>query len=181
MPVKTIIKDDPRSFFYYRGDFYIDGTEIALKDEYINTHKWNGQKIWKYARFVRQCNYNGRVSYYFAICGTGWFARQKLGLEDTYEHIIRKEHSYYFILDAFELESAIEDIPKPFKLERAQTEAVLDAIVTPKKDTDYPEVVMAWIVYIFLLIGSLIFKQFYLLWAIETFIFLKIRKDMMGL
>ena len=168
------------SFFYYKGDIYIDGTEIALKDEYIKTHQWDGKKLWKYAKYDHQCNYQGRNSYWFCISGTDYFKCKAMGLGDLSEREIYKNHAAYFVIPALELDRAIEGIPKPIKLERAETEAVKEAIVQPKSEFDNSQVVLLWIVYIIAMIGSLIFKQFYLVWMIITFVFLKLRKEMLN-
>lgn len=106
----------------------------------------------------------------------------QLGYEnpsEKYKEILNTTEAF-FSLHAYELEYAIEEIDKPIKLAREQTEKVLDAIVTPKKDTDYPELIVMWIIYIAVMISSLIFNEFYILWIIATVIFWKLRKDIIG-
>ena len=164
---------DPRSFFYYRGDFYINGTEITLKPEYINTHRWNGKKLWKYARYDHQTTYNGQISYFFCASKFDWLSLNGMGLDMT----VRDDYAPYFVVSALELENAIAEITKPIKLKREETEAILDNIVKPKSDLEEPGLVVLWLVYIAVLIGSLIFKQFYLIWAIATIFFIKYRGE----
>lgn len=164
---------DPRSFFYYKGDFYIDGTEITLKDEYINSHMWNGKKLWKYARYDHQATYNGRIAYFFCRSKSDWLSLNAMGLDAR----AKNDYAAWFLVDAADLENAIEEITHPIKLEREETEAVLDAIATPKSDFDNPSLIILWLIYIIVMVGSLIFKQFYILWAIATIIFIKYRND----
>lgn len=180
MLFNTHLTGDPRSFFYYKGDLYSDGTEITLKDSYINTHMSNGMKLWKHAKYDHQCNRNGRIAYFFCLSGTDYSTLKNMGLTGLEEKQIKKDHAHYFVIEALEMDSAIEEITKPFKLERAKTEAVMKAIVEPKSEFDNPQMVLLWVVYIIVMIGSLIFKQFYLAWIIETIIFAMIRKDMLN-
>lgn len=174
MLFKSNVNGDPRSFFYYKGDFYINDTEITLKDEYIKTHRFYDKKLWKYARYDHQTVYNGCISYFFCASKFDWLSFDCMGLD------IREKANYapYFVVPALELENAIDEITKPIKLEREKTEAVLNAIVEPKSDFDVPGLLGLWVVYIAVLIGSLIFNQFYIIWAIATFLFLKLRKEM---
>lgn len=170
------VNGDPRSFFYYKGDYYINDTEIILKDKYINTHQFNGKKLWKYARYDHQTVYNGCVSYFFCNSRFDWLAFHDMGLD------IKEKANYapYFVVSALELENAIEEITKPIKLEREETEAIMQAIVEPKSDFDIPELLLMWVVYIIVMVGGLIFNQFYIIWAIATFVFFKLRKEMLN-
>ena len=165
---------DPRSFFYYKGDDYINGTEIILTDEYINKHQWNGRKIWKYARYDHQVNYNGRISYFFCRSRCDWLALNGMGLD------VKSEDDYacYFVIDALDMEKAIQEFSHPIKLERSETEAIKEAIVTPKSDLDNPSLMVLWLIYGAVMVGSLIFKQFYILCIIATIVFIKWRNEM---
>ena len=164
---------DPRSFFYYKNDFYINRTEIALKTEYINTHLWNGKKLWKYARYDHQVSYNGQISYFFCASKFDWPSLNSMGLERT----ARDDYAPYFLIPAVELENAIEEIIKPIKLERKETDAILENITKPKNDLEEPGLIVLWLIYIAVLVGSLIFKQFYIIWLIATMLFVKWRKE----
>lgn len=175
MMFNTNTNGDPRSFFYYKDDFYINGTEIILKDSYINTHKWNGKKLWKYARYDHQTEYNGGIGYFFCASKTDWYSLYEMGIEKK----SFTGYASFFVIMANELDSAIEEITKPIKLERAQTEVIKEALVTPKKEFDYPGMALLWIAYFIAMFASLVFKQFYLLWIIETVVFLNWRKGLM--
>ena len=169
------VNGDPRSFMYYKGDIYINGTEITFSDDFIKNTLVDGKKIWKYARFDHQeTNVYGELVYFFSPCKFDWLSLNKMGLNPN----VMRDYSPYVRVNAFNIESAIEEITHGIKLERKQTEAVLDAIATPKSDFEYPGLVILWIAYIAVLLGSLIFNQFYIIWAIATWLFLKWRKEL---
>lgn len=176
MLFNTSTTGDPRSFFYYKGDYYINGTEIILTDEYINKHQWNGKKLWKYAKYDHQVNYNGRISYFFCRSKCDWLSLNGMGLD------IKTQNDYacYFVIDALDIEKAIQEFSHPIKLERSETEAIKEAIVTPKSDLDDTGVMILWIAYIVVMIGSLIFKQFYLIWIVASVLFFTWRKEMLN-
>lgn len=59
------------SYMYYKGDFYLNGTIIKLKDEFIDNYELRtGKKLWKYYRFDSQINGNGGISYMFFASNT---------------------------------------------------------------------------------------------------------------
>lgn len=166
---------DPRSFMYYKGDFYINGTEIIFSDEYIKNNNVNGKKIWPYARFDhKETNVNGVTMYYFARTKSSWLDLYEMGLEPK----VSAEYTPFVRVEAYNVEKAIGEITHAIKLEREETEAILQKISEPKSEFDNPQVMLLWIIYIALMIGSLIFKQFYILWIIETYLFFKIKKDL---
>ena len=167
---------DPRSFFYYKGDYYINGTEIILTDEYINKHQWNGKKLWKYARYDHQVNYNGRISYFFCRNRCDWLSLNKMGLDAN----AINDYAPYFIIEALDIESAIKEFIRPIKLAHEETEVIKETIVTPTSDLDDTGVMILWIVYIAVMIGSLIFRQFYLIWIVASVLFFKWRKEMLN-
>lgn len=175
MMFNTSTNGDPRSFFYYKGDYYINGTEIILKDEYINTHQSNGQKLWKYAKYERQTVHNGGVAYLFCASRIDRTSLGLMGLDEK----IRYDYAPIFVVSALDIENLIEEFTRPIKLERAETEAIKEAIANPKSEFENPGVLLLWIVYIVAMIGSLIFNQFYILWIIITLLFLKWRKELL--
>ena len=167
---------DPRSFMYYNGDFYINGTEVALKDSYIQNVRFNGRKLWKYARFTRQTIYNGQNAYMFSICRN--FLSSKEVNSDNIQEV--RECASVFVLTALELYIAIESFVHPIKLDKATSDAIMENITQPKRDWDNSGLMLAWVVYIAAMIGSLIFNYFYVLWVIISLIFFNIRKDMLN-
>lgn len=170
---------DPRSFMYYQGEYYINGTEIILTDEYINAHSFNGKKIWKYARFDHQTSFNGFVAYFFCASRLNWLTFNEMGLDQK----TRRDYAPYFIIESTKLENVVGEIVRPIQLIKEENEAlqkgILDMVEHPKTDKDYPGLIILWIVYIIAMIASLIFKQFYLLWIIETLVFFALRKDIL--
>ena len=51
--------------------------------------------------------------------------------------------------------------------------------VEKKSDFDSPVLIALWIVYILVMMGSLIFKQFYPIWPVVSYIFYEIRKGIL--
>lgn len=175
MLFNTTTNGDPRSFFYYKGDYYINGTEIILSDQYINNHQFNGKKLWKYARYDHQTVCNGKVSYFFCRTKMDWSSLNKMNLDMNTQN----DYAPYFVIEAFDIENAIAEITHSIKLDRKETEAVLNAIVEPKRDFDNPMLMVLWVVYIAVMISSLIFNQFYIIWIVATVVFFKYRKEML--
>lgn len=173
MKITYSANSDPRSFFYYKGDFYINGTEIILKDEYINSHKWDGKKLWKYAKYDHQVVRNGMVAYFFCQSKTDWLSLNEMWIDED----VRLNYAPYFVVEALDMENLIEGFVHPIKLKREETDAIMENIANPKSDLENPELVLLWIIYIVAMVGSLIFKQFYLLWIIATIVFCKWRNN----
>ena len=169
--------EDPRSFMYYRGTYYINGTEIKLKEEYIKSHKFNGLRLWKYAKFHHQVNGSNGIGYFFCKARADRLSLQGAGLPID----ATDDCAAYFVVPALELENAIEEVTSPIKLSQSEQDAVNKAIENmidhPKGDWDDPALVLLWVLYIAVMIGSLIFKQFFLLWVVATIVFVKIRED----
>ena len=97
-------------------------------------------------------------------------------------YITMREIAPNFVIYATDLLSAIEKITREIRftasteqyIEQATTDIIDDAI-NPKPDWNHPELIGLWAVYLLLMFGSLIFRQWYLIWPILTFIFLKWR------
>ena len=162
--------------FYYKGDFYLHGTHVTLSDSWINSHQFQGKKPWKYMRFDHRIIDGGIVYLFFYSDKTDWLSLKKMGLE------LKDINNYelFFSIKALDIEKAIEEITKPIKLDRAETEAIKQSLTEPQHDWDNNGLVIAWIVYIAAMVGSLIFKQFYILWIVISIIFYQVRKDMLS-
>jgi hypothetical protein len=171
----TYTEKDPREFMYVKGECYINGSEVILSDEYIKTHTFNGLPLWKYAKFTRRTFYNNQTAFFFSISKYDWTDFVVMGLDPR----TRFNYAPYFVVVISELDGAIKEFTNPIKLSKEETEArrkaVEDMISHPKSDFDYPELIAAWLVYIGVLLATLMFRDFYLLWAIETVIFCKYR------
>ena len=169
---------EPKAFLPYNGEIYINGTEIILSDEYIKTHTYQGKKLWKYAKFGHVTTYYGQTAYFFWSSRHNPLTCNMLGLDVNTLY----DYACFFIVPVSELYDAVGEITRGFKLSKEETEMVYKAYeeMISKKDWDYPEMILAWIVYIVVLVGSLIFREYYLLWPIITYIFLKYRKGIMS-
>lgn len=168
---------DPRSFMYYKGQYYINGTVIEIADDYINTNLFNGKKFWKYVRFDRQINNCGSILYSFCAVKIDILSLRAMNMDRRETN----KYALYFTIPAWHIDSAIGKITKAICLTEEESNAInnslLDTIEHPKSDWSYPSLRIAWIVYIFVLIASLIFNQFYIIWIIATFVFFKWRKE----
>lgn len=182
MPTNT--NADPRSFMYYKEDYYINGTEIMLSDDYIKHHKFNGLKLWKYARFHKKIMNGSQVTYFFTRSKYSYYDMLNMGYQ-TPEDIRKCKEDYtgYFTLTPLELNYAIEEITQPIKLSQKEKEAINNAIIEMidghNKDWDYPELRILWIIYVVAMVGSLIFNHFYILWGIISVAFFKLRKGIL--
>lgn len=176
MLFNTAQGNDPRSFFYYNGDYYINGTEIILTDRYVDQNQFNGKKLWKYARYDHQTVCNGKISYFFCITKCDWFSLNEMGIDAK----VKNDYAPYFTIEANNLPYAIDQITKPIKLERAETDMIMAAIVEQKHDWDNAGLMLLWLVYIIAMVSSLIFRQFYLIWIVITCVFYVIRKGMLS-
>lgn len=176
MLFNTYANGDPRSFMYYKGDYYINKTEIVLTDEYVNNHKFNGKRLWKYARFDHQITYGNQIAYFFCITNIDWLSLYKMGLEAS----AADDYAPYFVITALELDGAIQEVTRAIKLPQEDTDAINDTLMEmiehPKSDWNYPKLRLFWIVYIGAMIGSLIFNEFYIIWIVITAIFFNFRK-----
>ena len=175
MVFNTYTNGDPRSFFYYKGDYYINGTEIILTDEYIKRQLRNGKKLWKYATYHHQVSRNNGIAYFFCRSRCDWLALHGMGVDPK----VIDDCEAYFTIDALDIDSEIKEFIHQIKLKRDETDAIKDAIIRQQSDFDHPNVMLLWVVYISVMIGSLIFKQFYILWAVASILFFKWRRDML--
>lgn len=179
MLFNTHVNGDPRSFMYYKGEYYVNGTEIILSDKYIEQHKYNNKKLWKQAYFHHKIINNGRTTYFFCVTNLDWSSLKKIGLDIK----AKDDYASYFIIEARDLDWAIAEITKPIKLSKEENEAINkaieDVVENPKSDWDYPELRILWIAYIAVMIGSLIFNHFYILWAIASYVFFTWRKGVL--
>lgn len=145
--------------FYYKDKFYSPGTEIKLSKKYLECNTYDGMPIWPYAKYKGRVDKNG-YSYYF-------FTMSKL---DSYGQW--RNYAGYFTIYPFALDMAIEEILSPIVFNYEQVYDKFNNYSYTKQSIS-SEKIVACIIYACVLIGSLIFKQFYLIWIIATFIFFK--------
>ena len=82
----------------------------------------------------------------------------------------------YFTIEAYKIDSLIEEIIRPIEF----TNTELLNFNLPKKDYEVNEMIALWIIYIAIMIGSLIFNQFYIIWIVVTFLFFKLRNEILN-
>lgn len=171
-----VFNGDSRSFMYYKNQYYINGTIVEISDTYQNHSRFNGKKIWKYARFDHRISGPNGVYYFFCITNIDSLSLRSMNVDRQ----AINEYASYFTVPIYMLDNAIGQIIKPIKLSQNECEAIniglINTINNPKSDCENPELLIAWIAYVIVLIASLIFRQFYLVWIVASFIFFGWRK-----
>ena len=171
-----VFEGDPRSFMYYNEQYYINGTVVEISEAYRNINNFYGKKIWKYAIFDHKISSANGISYFFCITKVDELSAQRINVN---------EYAPYFTVPAWLIDSAVKTIIKPIKLSETECEAIqnglINAIQNPKYNLRYPKLRFAWMIYVIVLVVSLIFKQFYIVWIIASFIFYKWRKGILKL
>ena len=176
---------EPVSYMYYNGDLYLNGTEMILKDEYINTHTYNGKKIWKYYAFDHKARSNNQNTYFLCRRRYSFCDLIAMGIRDQDKiNSITRDYAPYITIPCHELHDAIEGFTNPIKVERKKAEDMMGTVVEnalhPKSDFEIPGMMALWAIYIVVMVASLIFRQFYLLWIIATILFAYLRKGVRG-
>ena len=164
----------PGAGFYYKGDIYIRRTEIKLTDSFIAKKAAQGKKIWKYAWYTGDA-YAGEFAFNYSKMTTdelrklGYSREERMKMPNQYDPIFR--------IAGWEMDEAIEEIVRSEKLPKEMTERIMENIADPKTYKTNGEGVL-WAIYIAVMIGSLIFNQFYLIWIAATLLFIWIKKGM---
>lgn len=167
-------------YFYYNGKFYGTKTKVLLRDDYIDSHEFDGKKLRKEAMFSHKVTNNNIVHYCFQAIRSSWYVLKEEGfknLEDYYNKCVT-----YFTIPALEIDDAIEEITNPicppenvsFKVPGFHED------MTPVRDWEVSSLMIAWAVFIAFLAFSLVLKQWYILWPIAGFVFDKIRNEMLS-
>jgi hypothetical protein len=155
-------------YFIYRNISYCKGTEISLTNSFIQKNSYEGNAIWKYARFCKRIVKDGKNMYFFARCPVDWYWMRENNLSrKTFEQTCP-----YFLIDDARMSNAIESIIKPIEI------AVLP--LPQYKDYEVAGVMVGWVIYLLVLFFSLIFKEFYLIWIVASIIFFSVRKGMLN-
>ena len=148
-------------YFFYKGKSYTTNTVIKLTKQYIDTHMYNGLPIWKYAIFSHKLMNSDE--YFFSFINNYY---------QNIEKVCIREYCGYFLIKGKDMEGAIEEIIKPVPIE------LVPAV--PKKDYEVEGMRLLWLIYIAVLFFSLIFREFYIIWIAATYVFFKIRKEMLN-
>lgn len=148
--------EDYYKYFRFMNDTYTEGTIVKFKNNFCNTHTYKNKPIWPYARFSHKVIHDNILYYIFNICnlGPGW-----------------NRYAGYCLLTEMQLEYAIEEI----------IESVPILIVDKEyyKDWEVEGMGWLWLIYIVVLFFSMIFKEFYLIWMVASYIFFTTRKKML--
>lgn len=158
------------SYFKYKEKYYNNGTIVKLKDDYIKNNTYDGKKIYKYMRFMSREVFCEKATCEFLMSPITEFKN----IVKEFEWLQKNEEKYSreWKIDASLLNNVIDRIIEPEICNNPLKEY---GWVRPETDWDHPELRFAWVVYIAVLIGSLIFKQFYLIWIVSSFIFNRYR------
>lgn len=155
--------------FYYNGVCYDNATKVTFTDEYINNNLINGKKIFKYAiYYYSTVKNNGTIIHHFGPECTDWSKCINNGM--TFE--TREEYAKEINIPAHMCNKIIKEVTDPHYVKVIYNEH--------KTDFDIPDVLFGWLIYIILMFASLIFKDFYYLWALISFYFFRWRKAMLN-
>ena len=145
----------------WSGNYYGTFTIFKIKESYINTHIEYNQKIWPYAKLRDIILDKDRNVFKYRFVPHGC------------KHPISLSYQGYFDVEPSQINAAIESLyaGKPMPKE-------LVYVPRPKSDFEVQGMGTLWAIYIVVLIASLIFKDFIGIWAIATYAFYKIRKEM---
>lgn len=146
--------------FYYNGQFYSRGTKIKLKQKYLNTHTYNGEQIWPYARFDNKIMKENEIYFVFKI--------SDIDMQGEW-----RKYSGYFLVYSHNIIDAIEKIISPVIINVEQKN--VKYYMSEKNNNECK--IFGIIIYISVLVASLVFKEFYIIWAIASFIFYKWSKS----
>lgn len=167
-------------YFYYKGEYYGNGAKFATKEEFVGkaTPRGIAKKFWKEYVFAGQHG----DKYFFNPLNCDYFSLTLEGYNPEEAREMSREYSGCIALTTLELDFYIGEILTPQNkmtgfLKEQVEKSIMDVIEHPKRDWDYPELVIAWIFYILLMIGSLIFTEFYIPWLLLTVGFVYIRSN----
>lgn len=155
-----VAKDNYIKYFYFNGEAYTTNTIVELDKIYIDTHYYQGQRMWKYARYKHTVCIDGGMYLFFNLANIE-FDR------DTIKQ--SNQCCGYFLLPTNDIQLAIKQIVTPIPI-------VIIPVVR-KKDYESKEVMIGWCIYIGVLLVSLIFTIWYLIWFWSTILFLIWRHD----
>lgn len=155
-------------YFTYHDATYCVGTEVIFSDRFAKSFRFYDEPIWKYARFYKRVNKDGRIMCMFTRKTTDFWWLKDHGMTwDDYNKTCG-----YFSVEESQLNNAIEEITKPIEIE---------IVPLPKyKDWEVLPVMVGWVIYILVLFFSFIFKEWYLLWAAASFVFFSLRKALLN-
>lgn len=167
-------------YFYYKGEYYGNGAKFATKEEFVGkaTPRGIAKKFWKEYVFAGQHG----DKYFFNPLNCSYVDFKMAGYTSEEARKMQEEYSACIALTTLELDIYVGEILTPNNkmsgfLKEQVEKSVMDMIEHPKRDWDYPELLVAWIVYIILMVASLIFTEFYIPWIILSVGFYYVRSN----
>lgn len=140
-------------YFLYKGKLYggkDDKTIVQLSDEFVKKNN-----IWKYVKYQNSLEYKGETINYFIPVNFDYEKNQSVYVSS---------YNWYVVIKGEDLDECIYKIIKP-----------VYAVIEKEKNSEMIGIVTA--IYIVLMLCSLIFNQFYLLWIILTVIYVEFLKE----
>lgn len=161
-------------FYDFNSDMtkiHAKGTIVKLSKEFINKRKnYFGEDIYDYAMFSHIYNADNEFSYVFYTCTN---PDTKLFFYNNKDDVNRFYNSeWYFKIPPSDLDMAIEDYVYDISYEVDRP-----TYLCMKKDWEIPGMTRAWGILIIIMIASMVFKGFPILWFIEIAIFNSWRSD----
>lgn len=150
-----LTSDENFQYFCYNNHAYKTGTIVELDKKYIDKYYFDEKLMWKYAQFSHRIASNRTSKYFF-------WAHKAPPNDGSFKYIC------FFTIDEQDLEDAIKEIVNPIHIKLVQK--------VKKKDSESQEVMIGWIIYIFALMFSFIFKQWYIVWLCGSVYFFLWRK-----
>lgn len=161
-------------FYDFNSDMtkiHAKGTIVKLSEEFINKCKnYFGENIYDYAVFSHVYNADGIFLYVFYKCTN---PNTKLFFINNDDEVRKFYNSYPDIeISPADLDMAIEDYIYDISYEVDRP-----TYLCMKKDWEIPGMTRAWGILIIIMIASMVFKGFSILWFIEIAIFNSWRSD----
>lgn len=145
----------------WNGNYYSTYTIFKMKESYINTHTCYGKRIWPYAALIRIILDSNKniLRYHFVPHGC--------------KYPISQNYLGGFDVEISQIDSAIESVyaGKPMPKEMIY-------VPQPKSDFEIPGMLTLWAIYIIVMVASMIFKDFIIIWAFASYGFFKLRKEL---
>lgn len=151
----------PDELLEINGNFYDKGTVIKFKKSFTDTYLSRGLKIWPYAGFSRiVLDKNGKKIQYT-------FSPYKCPSK------ISNEYSGWIDLNVNEFNNDIVE-----EVYRKPISANSVRVPQPKSDFEIPGMLTLWAIYIIVMVASMIFRDFIIIWAFASYGFFKLRKEL---
>lgn len=140
---------------------HLSGTKIKVKDSFIERKKYHNKSIWKYASFVCKKKCNNVVTLIFC----------KFDYNNDFNRDEFLKCDDYFHVEILDVNNVIEEYIKDFTYKIPMSDddykECYEIITKEKKH----EITIASIILLIVMLASLIFNGFIILWIIELILF----------